>query len=817
MAQKKKKAVKRVDRITSVTPKQKREQKKKVERQKKVLKTLGAIFAYLILNILLFLCFYSGLLGGFGEFVKNVFMGIFGKISYVFPFALIYFMFYYFSQKKKKEGYPRIYILCGIFVTLSVLFDLFTYGDQPMPLRVEDFYVDGINLVTGGIIGGFIAEPLKLVLHLVGTMILSFFVLLFLLFILFYDPIMKFIDKAKENAKIEKELRKKEQEELKKKEKEEKQLNKEKKENVLTPLEEALVRIEEEPSDMPVVSANPEDFEKLMKIYNEYEEKEADKEMEDAIDMANKTDLEAEIYNEKRKLDEILGGKEENQLSKVNVEDKVDEIVLSPLNKKIEYKYPSVELLEDNKATKNSNISDLKEKAIKLENILENFGVDAEVVNIEKGPSITRFELQPKSGVRLSKIQSLQEDIKMNLAAASIRISPIPGKTVVGIEIPNDKTTPVFIKDIITTKEFQDHKSKIAFTVGMDITGKPVVGDLAKMPHVLIAGATGSGKSVCINTLITSILYKANPNEVKLIMVDPKVVELGVYNGIPHLLIPVVTDPKKAAGALNWAVMEMQNRYKLFAETGVRNITGYNELMDKNNDEEGKLPQIVIIIDELADLMMIAPKDVEGYICRLAQLARAAGMHLVIATQRPSVNVITGLIKANIPSRIAFAVTSQIDSRTILDIGGAEKLLGKGDMLYYPAGESKPERVQGSFISDSEVERIVNVVKANSSVEYNEDIIEHMEREQAYEGDAKSKDEEALDADELLPQAIEVVLEANQASTSLLQRRLKLGYARAARIVDQMEARGIVGPSEGSKPRQILITKEQYYEMQLNS
>ena len=518
-----------------------------------------------------------------------------------------------------------------------------------------------------------------------------------------------------------------------------------------------------------------------------------------------------EMLNEKENLDNLLSGGK-------NILKKEGELpAKKSINKKIEYKFPSVELLEDNKSVRGGGVSDLKEKAIKLENILESFGVDAEVVNIEKGPSITRFELQPKSGVRISKIQSLQDDIKMNLAATSIRISPIPGKTVVGIEIPNDKTTPVFIKDIITSDEFKEHKSKIAFTVGMDITGNPIIGDLAKMPHVLIAGATGSGKSVCINTLITSILYKATPNEVKLIMVDPKVVELGIYNGIPHLLIPVVTDPKKAAGALNWAVMEMENRYKLFAQSGVRNIEGYNALCEKNNDEEGKLPQIVIIIDELADLMMVASKEVEGYICRIAQLARAAGMHLVIATQRPSVNVITGLIKANVPSRIAFAVTSQIDSRTILDMGGAEKLLGKGDMLYYPAGESKPMRVQGSLIVDKEVERVVNVVKANSQVEYDEDILEHLEKEQTFEGDTKSREEEALDADEMLPQAIEVILDNNQASVSLLQRKLKLGYSRAARIVDQMEERGIVGPSEGSKPRQILITKEQYYEMELNN
>jgi len=797
MAQKKKN-VKKTAAAPATTPQQRRERRKKEERRKKVLKTLGAIFGYLLFTILLFFSFYSDLLAIAGEFIKNIFLGVFGKTSYAFPFALVYFLIYYFKQKKKGEGYIKIYTLCGIFITMSAIFDLFSYGSEKIPLKVETFYSDGINHIGGGIIGGFIAEPVKSIITFTGAFVLAFLIMLFLLFTLFNEPILKFFDSAKETSKAIKDSKVKEK------------AAKEDKKTVKKEPEAIAPVTYEEPH-----TKSKGDFDRIMEIFNEYEEKEelGEEPFED-IERINKTEAENEVYNERKKLDEILSKKQHKEAEKIEINDKVEEIVMRPANRKIEYKYPSVELLEDNKATKNGNIADLKEKAIKLENILENFGVDAEVVNIERGPSITRFELQPKSGVRLSKIQSLQEDIKMNLAAQSIRISPIPGKTVVGVEIPNDKTTPVFIKDIISSKEFQEHKSKIAFTVGMDITGNPVVGDLAKMPHVLIAGATGSGKSVCINTLITSILYKANPNEVKLIMVDPKVVELGVYNGIPHLLIPVVTDPKKAAGALNWAVMEMQNRYKLFAESGVRNITGYNELMEKNKEEDGKLPQIVIIIDELADLMMIAPKDVESYICRLAQLARAAGMHLVIATQRPSVNVITGLIKANIPSRIAFAVTSQIDSRTILDIGGAEKLLGKGDMLYYPAGESKPERVQGSFISDKEVERIVNVVKANSTVEYDEDIMEHMEREQAYEGDAKSKDEEGLDADELLPQAIEVILEANQASTSLLQRRLKLGYARAARIVDQMEARGIVGPSEGSKPRQILITREQLYEMQ---
>jgi len=413
-------------------------------------------------------------------------------------------------------------------------------------------------------------------------------------------------------------------------------------------------------------------------------------------------------------------------------------------------------------------------------------------------------------GVKVSKIVNLADDIALNLASAGVRIeAPIPGKAAVGIEVPNKEMAPVLLREVIDSSEFSKHASNISFGLGKDISGQPVIADIAKMPHVLIAGATGSGKSVCINSIIISLLYKASPEDVKLVMVDPKVVELGIYNGIPHLLIPVVTEPKKAAGALNWAVNEMVNRYKLFAEKGVRDLSGYNALMLEQG-EEIKLPQIVIIIDELADLMMVAPRDVEDAICRLAQMARAAGMHLVIATQRPSVDVITGIIKANIPSRISFAVSSQVDSRTILDMAGAEKLLGKGDMLYYPVGEPKPIRIKGAFITDKEVEKVVDFVKNQYIAEYDENIIEVINTEKADE------DPNSGDNDELLSQVIEMVVEAGQASSSLIQRKFKVGYSRAARIVDQMEARGIVGPSEGSKPRQVLITRQQLMEMQMS-
>ena len=481
------------------------------------------------------------------------------------------------------------------------------------------------------------------------------------------------------------------------------------------------------------------------------------------------------------------------------------------------YEYPPVSLLGKNmKKANKAGAKALTEKATQLQRTLHSFGVSAKVENISVGPAITRYELKPAEGVRVSKIANLADDIALNLAAETIRIeAPIPGKQAVGIEIPNKEKESVPLRDVIESEEFEDNKSKLTVALGKDVAGNIVLADIAKMPHVLIAGSTGSGKSVCINTIITSFIYNAKPSEVKLVMVDPKVVELSVYNGIPHLLIPVVTDPRKAAGALAWAVQEMDHRYNLFAEKGVRDLKGYNAAIEKSGDETlGKLAQIVIIIDELADLMMVAAKEVEDSICRLAQKARAAGMHLVIATQRPSVDVITGLIKANIPSRVAFAVSSQIDSRTILDQVGAEKLLGKGDMLYYPASASKPVRVQGAFVSDGEVEKIVDFVKSNGVANYNEDILEEIERSNKSEGQIEQENEDD-DTDPFLMDAIETVIEVGTASTSFIQRRFKVGYARAGRIIDQMEARGIISGYEGSKPRQVLITKERWAELNM--
>lgn len=465
-----------------------------------------------------------------------------------------------------------------------------------------------------------------------------------------------------------------------------------------------------------------------------------------------------------------------------------------------DYCPPSLDLLNDRKnLDKPGNKKEILINARKLESTLENFGIKAKITQISKGPTITRFELQPAPGVKVSKIVNLADDIALGLAASDIRIeAPIPGKSAVGIEVPNKSKINVVLRDVLESEEYKDIKSKVPFALGKDITGRPVIANIEKMPHLLIAGATGSGKSVCINTLITSILYKAKPDEVKLLMIDPKVVELGIYNNIPHLLIPVVTDPRKAAGALNWAVQEMIKRYKIFADSNVRDIYSYNRKAEGSEELE-KLTQIIIIIDELADLMMASPSEVEDYICRLAQMARAAGIHLIIATQRPSVDVITGTIKANIPSRISFAVSSQTDSRTILGMGGAEKLLGKGDMLYYPVGASKPIRIQGAFIDEEEVERIVKFLREQGRANYKEEIIEDIDKE---------ADLSTEDSDVLLPEAIELVVRDQQASISMLQRRLKIGYNRAARLIDEMESRGIVGGHEGSKPRKVLVTSE---------
>ncbi|MGL4654308.1 MAG: DNA translocase FtsK [Sarcina sp.] len=581
------------------------------------------------------------------------------------------------------------------------------------------------------------------------------------------------------------------------------------------------VPLEENP--MKIVYGQAKDFERDSKA--EFEntiEKEItlpkEKEPQEIIKLPYQKAVEKEKTTENRfvEKEEVKNIQEIEKIQKDEsantiVDEMVEEVQNVQEAPKNEYAYPSADLLNINTRSELSvdERRELVESSHKLEEVLLSFGVEAKLLDVTKGPSVTRFEIQPKSGIKVNKIVNLSHDIALGLAAAGeVRIeAPIPGKAAVGIEIPNKKQTPVYFREIIESDEFNDTKCNVACALGKSIEGKSVVADLSAMPHLLIAGATGSGKSVCINTLIVSILYKYSPDEVKLLMVDPKVVELSVYNGIPHLLIPVVTDPKKASGALFWAVKEMDRRYNLFAENGARNITSYNNMYDKGKVQE-RLPYIVIIVDELADLMMVCPGDVEEYICRLAQKARAAGMHLVIATQRPSVDVITGVIKANIPSRISFAVSSQIDSRTILDCAGAEKLLGRGDMLFHPIGKSSNMRVQGAFISEEEVEQVVEHVKdIENTIEntYEAEILKHMESAASGGKSGGSVDEQ----DELLDEAIRLVVESGQVSASFIQRRMKMGFNRAARMIEQMEELGIISEKDGNKPRQVLISEEE--------
>lgn len=520
-------------------------------------------------------------------------------------------------------------------------------------------------------------------------------------------------------------------------------------------------------------------------------------------------------------LDDII---KKNVVETEPVQEKIDEVVETNDDDDWEeekvkpYILPPLECLNLPKTGSAANYeAERKMNAEKLTNTLRSFGVETKIVGISPGPSVTRYELQPAAGVKISKITNLADDIALNLAASGVRIeAPIPNKAAVGIEVPNKNRKMVSMREVIDQPQYKEAKSKLTVALGKDITGEFVYSDLVKMPHLLIAGTTGSGKSVCLNSMIVSILYNATPDEVKLLMIDPKQVEFTVYNGIPHLLVPVVSDPRKASGALAWAVTEMLTRYKTFSEHSVRDISGYNSICESEGKK--KMPQIVIFIDELSDLMMAAPNEVEDSICRLAQMARAAGMHLVIATQRPSVDVITGIIKANIPSRISLSVSSQVDSRTIIDSVGAEKLLGNGDMLYYPVGIPKPIRVQGCYLSDKEVENVVNFIKKQEQSSYDDDVIKEIDKNAANSGvkkkdSAPSEDGEAGPSDEMLPKAIEVVIEAQSASTTLLQRKLKLGYARAARIVDELEERGIIGPYEGAKPRKVLVSKQQWLEM----
>ena len=728
--------------------------------------------------------------------MHNVLFGIFGFCAYILPFLLGWVAVMFALNKlsgsirnKIIEAYVFVGLICAAVDIFSTAADTDVKFFEHLANAFSAAFAGTVN---GGFIGSLVGHSLFSLFGKMGAVI-TIILLLFVFFMLITGTTL--IGFFKTVAKPVQELEK-HAEEAYNRHAEEKEIIKAEKEKVKP----------RNAFDVPEPSPEPEVQEEQKSI-----EERSKKVLETYHDSPVNIDIEAPKEEKEEPKQEVKIPKEFEDISSSSV-DAVKEDA---------YRYPPVTLLKDNEnAGGQATQADLDATAQLLVDTLKSFGVETRIVDISRGPVVTRYELQPSAGVKINRITNLVDDITLNLATAGVRIeAPIPNKAAVGIEVPNKKSALVTVREIIESPAFVNSKSKLTAALGRDIGGNAVVCDIADMPHGLIAGATNSGKSVCINSIIISILYKASPEEVKLILIDPKVVELGIYNGIPHLLVPVVTDPRKASGALAWAVLEMERRYKLFADNNVRDLKGYNELADMSEDMP-RMSQIVIIIDELADLMMTAAKEVEESICRIAQKARAAGMHLIIATQRPSVDVVTGLIKANIPTRVAFAVSSQIDSRTILDVGGAEKLLGKGDMLYSPLGASKASRVQGCFVSSKEITAVVDYVKSHHDNNYDEAVMDEIEK-QAEESNKKgSKGGGGFDADDddgvdvMLDQAIEVVVDAGQASTSLLQRRLKLGYARAARIIDQMEQRGIVGPYEGSKPRKVLISKSQLMEKQ---
>lgn len=760
-----------------------------------------------VLGLALIVVFKFDNMGVISEGINNIFTGLLGEIRMLLPVICFYVGGATILSSKKINIATEL--LKGFVVVMLVAacvyaFDLARYDLWTNPRGFLDATyngaIRGVNIA--GMLGGIIASITYLAGDIVSKIILItltlFFTLYFInlglrdFFAIIYNVIISIVEFianvfvtvfSTDEEKIKKrELKIKEREKIKR-EKEIEKIHKQ---------DEARAKNVERKYE----NIKDDDGQMRVDLSSDAETKEHKEKLKD---------LQDEFFKKQKDVDEEKNVKQVLQLDHSQHEEDDES-----------YNFPPISLLQEPAPQgKGATKKQLDAIADKLEKTLLSFGVEAKVTNITRGPTVIRYELTPAVGVKVSKIVNLADDIALNLAAKSIRIeAPIPGKGTVGIEIPNDTKEAVYIKDVISSEKFKKAESKLAFALGKDTSGDVTIGDVAKMPHVLVAGATGSGKSVCINAILTSILYKAKPSEVKLILIDPKMVELSGYNGIPHLLIPVVTDPKKAAGALDWAVNEMESRYAKFAECGVKDIKGYNKVMERDSSGR-RLPQIVIVIDELADLMMVAANDVETSICRIAQKARAAGMHLVIATQRPSVDVITGVIKANIPSRIAFTVSSQVDSRTILDQSGAETLLGKGDMLYFPTGEMKPQRMQGAFVSEAEVENIVTFIKGSSEAKYNEDIIEHIEKQGKVNKGVEDPEADDDDADALLDAAIELVVDMGQASASMLQRRFKIGYSRAGRIVDQMEARGIVSGYEGSKPRQVLISKEEWEELKM--
>ena len=792
-----------------------------------------------------------------GQAVSGVLFGVFGLIAYVLPILILVVSF--FAVSNKGNFHASVKIAAGVvFVAFFCLFLSLAGSGREYYEPMKAYTYSATERAGGGIVGGALAYVMVKAFGVIGSYIIDFIVLIICLVLITERSALKGMQKggqkvyesAKESNERYKEYREYKNEERRKRRMDHKvsgvsidtKISDQKESGVGTSDEigelhanpnvdlpdisqESKVRLSsgedtlfepQKASVQPLISGEITASEPV--ISGDYMHENPVAEPESADPKPGKQTSEevptvAEHTKRKARTSEEEIQKE--------IADVVQEMAPAAAQPEKKYVFPPVDLLKAGSGKKSANTeSQLRETANKLQQTLKTFGVNVTVTNISCGPAVTRYEIQPEMGVKVSKIVGLADDIKLNLAAADIRIeAPIPGKAAVGIEVPNKENVTVAFRDLIESKEFKESKSKISFAVGKDIAGKTKVTDIAKMPHLLIAGATGSGKSVCINTIIMSILYKADPSEVKLLMIDPKVVELSVYNGIPHLMIPVVTDPKKASGALHWAVAEMTDRYEKFAQANVREINGYNAKVDSIEVPEGqerpqKMPQIVIIVDELADLMMVASNDVEEAICRLAQLARAAGIHLVIATQRPSVNVITGLIKANMPSRIAFAVTSGVDSRTILDMNGAEKLLGKGDMLFNPQGAPKPIRVQGAFVSDEEVSEVVEYIKEhNGDAQYNDSVQQKMESLQSSGSNSVSiSDSDVADdgRDAYFVDAARIIVDKEKASIGMLQRYLKVGFNRAARIMDQLEEAGIVGPEEGTKPRTVLMNKEQF-------
>lgn len=771
---------------------------KKKKTEQSFLQDEVIIWLTLAVSLLLMLSNF-GLGGWIGDEVSYFFSGIFGLITYIIPFALFGIAAFLVSNKGNVSAYIKV--AAGIvFLILACTF-----------LELVDH--------KGGSLGKSIAKILTPTIGTAGTYVVIIIFMIICCVIITGKSLLqgvktqsgKAYGKAKEdNARRRKEaeLRRKEREQEKKKNTGNSEKEKKKRTDkhavgvsfatTLTGKSPDMKEIAPEPAKEPV----PEPEESPSFVINR---------AEPAPDVEEAEPFAEEPYEPVRESKKKSGAMAAAEMERVAAAVAADEA-----KPKKAYHFPPMNLLKRGNKTSGESDAHLRETAMKLQQILQNFGVSVTVTNVSCGPAVTRYELQPEMGVKVSKIVGLTDDIKLNLAAADIRIeAPIPGKAAVGIEVPNKENSAVMLRDLLETAEFKNSQSKISFAAGKDIAGKVVVADIAKMPHLLIAGATGSGKSVCINTLIMSILYKASPEEVKLIMIDPKVVELSVYTGIPHLMIPVVTDPKKAAGALNWAVAEMMRRYQAFAEQNVRDMKGYNEKAASSPSIDGEelkiMPQIVIIVDELADLMMVAPGDVEEAICRLAQLARAAGIHLVVATQRPSVNVITGLIKANMPSRIAFSVSSGVDSRTIIDMNGAEKLLGKGDMLFYPSGYQKPARVQGAFVTDKEVQSVVEYLKNhNGDADYDNEIVQHVNTSEIGTGQGLGAGSEENERDMYFTEAGRLIIDKDKASIGMLQRTFKIGFNRAARIMDQLCEAGVVGGEEGTKPRKVLMSKEEF-------